>query len=152
MRIVQVIPQMFDLEFSLETVSQIGFATDSPGRMPLGVVPVEADGSVYCEAPVGKALYFQLLDEQGMAVHSMRSATYVHPGEQLVCQGCHEDKWRPRPRPPRRADGAAAAAVEDRAGSGQRRPAVQLHRAGQAAGVRRASASRAMPSIPKRPT
>ena len=99
MRIVQVIPQLFDLEFSLQSVSQIGFATDSPGRMALGVVPVEADGSVHCEAPVGKTLYFQLLDEQGMAVHSMRSATYVHPGESLVCQGCHEDKWRSVPQP-----------------------------------------------------
>lgn len=99
MRIVQVIPQLFDLEFSLQSVSQIGFATDSPGRMALGIVPVEADGSVHCEAPVGKTLYFQLLDEQGLAVHSMRSATYVHPGESLVCQGCHEDKWRSVPQP-----------------------------------------------------
>ena len=29
-----------------------------------------------------------------MAVQSMRSATYVHPGEQLTCVGCHEDKRR----------------------------------------------------------
>ena len=94
MRIVQVIPQMLDNWFSRESVSQISFATDSIGRMPLGVVPVEADGSVYCEAPVEKAIYFQLLDEKGMAVHSMRSATYVHPGEHLSCQGCHEDKWK----------------------------------------------------------
>ena len=95
MRIVQVIPQMLDNWFTQESVSQIAFATDSIGRMPLGVVPVEADGSVYCEAPVGKAIYFQLLDEKGMAVHSMRSATYVHPGENLSCLGCHEDKWNP---------------------------------------------------------
>ncbi|MCX6865668.1 MAG: hypothetical protein NTV46_05505 [Verrucomicrobia bacterium] len=94
MRIVQVIPQLFDLEFSTQSVSQIGFATNSAGRMALGVVPVEADGSVHCEAPVGKAIYFQLLDEKGMAVHSMRSATYVHPGEQMTCFGCHEDKWK----------------------------------------------------------
>lgn len=94
LRIVQVIPQMLDNWFSLASVSQISFATDSIGRMPLGVVPVEADGSVYCEAPVGKALLFQLLDEKGMAVHSMRSATYVHAGEQMTCLGCHEDKWK----------------------------------------------------------
>jgi hypothetical protein len=25
----------------------------------------------------------------------MRSVTYVHPGEQLTCQGCHERKHRP---------------------------------------------------------
>jgi hypothetical protein len=94
LRIVQVIPQMLDDWFSLESVSQVSFATDSIGRMPLGVVPVDDDGSVYCEAPVGKAIYFQLLDEAGMAVHSMRSATYVHPGEQMTCFGCHEDKWQ----------------------------------------------------------
>jgi hypothetical protein len=99
MRIVQVFPQMLDNWFSLESVSQISFATDSIGRMPLGIVPVEEDGSVFCEAPVGKAIYFQLLDEQGMAVQSMRSATYVHPGEHLSCLGCHEDKWQGSPRP-----------------------------------------------------
>ena len=99
MRIVQVIPQMLDNWFSRESVSQISFATDSIGRIPLGVVPVEEDGSVYCEAPVGKAVYFQLLDERGMAVHSMRSATFVHPGEHLSCQGCHEDKWTGAPGP-----------------------------------------------------
>jgi len=95
MRIVQVIPQMLDDWFSLESVAQVAFTTDSIGRMPLGIVPVEDDGSVYCEAPVGKAIYFQLLDDKGMAVQSMRSATYVHPGESLSCLGCHEDKWNP---------------------------------------------------------
>ena len=66
----------------------------------LGTVPVEADGSAYFEAPAGKAIYFQALDEQGMAVQSMRSATYVHPGEQLTCQGCHERKHDPPNRSP----------------------------------------------------
>jgi hypothetical protein len=27
-----------------------------------------------------------------MAIQSMRSVTYVHPGEQLTCVGCHEPK------------------------------------------------------------
>jgi hypothetical protein len=89
MRIVQVIPQLLTDPINVTLVS---LANDSIGRMPLGVVPVEPDGSVYCEAPVGKTIYFQLLDEKGMAVHSMRSATYVHPGEHLSCVGCHEDK------------------------------------------------------------
>ena len=63
--------------------------------MVLGTVPVEEDGSVYFEAPVGKAIGFQVLDEKGLAVQSMRSVTYVHPGERLTCLGCHESKWRP---------------------------------------------------------
>ncbi len=63
-------------------------------RMSLGIVPVEDDGSVYCEAPIEKAIYFQLLDENKMAVHSMRSDAFVHPGENLSCIGCHEDKMQ----------------------------------------------------------
>jgi hypothetical protein len=66
-------------------------------RMPLGVVPVEEDGSVYFEAPVGKELYFQLLDSNGCAIQSMRSGTYVHSGEQMSCYGCHEGKWSALP-------------------------------------------------------
>jgi len=39
------------------------------------------------------------LDSTGTAVQSMRSVTYVHEGERLSCQGCHERKHRPPPRP-----------------------------------------------------
>jgi cytochrome c553 len=69
---------------------QQGYGSESLARMPLGIVPVEADGSVYFNAPVAKELYFQLLDERGLAVRSMRSATYVHAGERMYCVGCHE--------------------------------------------------------------
>jgi hypothetical protein len=51
---------------------------------------VEADGSAHFNAPTGKLLYFQAIDEEGLAVQSMRSGTYLHPGERLTCQGCHE--------------------------------------------------------------
>jgi len=74
---------------------RIGVANQTNARAVLGSVPVEADGSVYFEAPVGKPIYFQALDSRGMAVQSMRSVTYVHPGERLTCQGCHELKHRP---------------------------------------------------------
>ncbi len=88
MRIIQVFPQFTPLI----NQPRIGYASESLARMSLGTVPVEADGSVYCEAPVGKEVYFQLLDEKGRAVQSMRSGAFVHPGEQLTCTGCHEDK------------------------------------------------------------
>ena len=94
-RIMQVIPQATPLI----NQTRIGYATESLARICLGTAPVESDGSVYCEAPVGKEIYFQLCDEKGMAVQSMRSGTYVHPGEQLTCQGCHEDKWTAIPLP-----------------------------------------------------
>ncbi len=93
MRIVQLIPKATPNANDPAT----SYGTQSLTRMPLGVVPVESDGSVYCEAPVGKLVYFQLLDEKGMAIRTMRSATYVHPGEQLSCTGCHEDKWTVTP-------------------------------------------------------
>jgi hypothetical protein len=73
---------------------RIGIANQTNARAVLGTVPVESDGSAYFEAPVGKAIYFQALDKQGMAIQSMRSATYVHPGEQMTCMGCHENKHR----------------------------------------------------------
>jgi len=71
---------------------RVGPGDGVSARAVLGVVPVEDDGSAYFEAPVEKAIYFQALDQNAMAVQSMRSATYVHPGEQLTCLGCHEKK------------------------------------------------------------
>jgi hypothetical protein len=59
----------------------------------LGTVPVNADGSVAFEAPAGKLLQLQLLDEQGLAVMTMRSSVYLQPGEQASCVGCHESRY-----------------------------------------------------------
>lgn len=73
---------------------RIGIGNQSLARGVLGVVPVEADGSAYFEAPAGRALYFQALDEKGLAVQSMRSLTYLQPGQRLACQGCHEIRNR----------------------------------------------------------
>jgi len=61
----------------------------------LGVVPVEKDGSAYFEAPAGRFLYFQLLDEHGLMIHSMRSGAMLQPGEVKGCVGCHEDHLSP---------------------------------------------------------
>ncbi|HEY3319818.1 MAG TPA: LamG-like jellyroll fold domain-containing protein [Planctomycetota bacterium] len=86
LRIVQNMPktnaQMAD--------PKMGYHWENTPRIPLGIVPVEEDGSAYFEAPVERELIFQALDENHMAVQSMRSVAYVHPGEQLTCQGCHE--------------------------------------------------------------
>jgi hypothetical protein len=56
----------------------------------LGTVPIERDGSVCFEAPSGRSLYFQLLDEQYRALQTMRSISGVMPGETRGCLGCHE--------------------------------------------------------------
>src|SRR5690606_106799 len=37
-------------------------------------------------------VFFQALDEKGMAVQTMRSLTYVLPGQTLSCVGCHEPR------------------------------------------------------------
>ena len=60
----------------------------------LGTVPVEKDGSVNFTVPAGKLIYFQALDENGLAVQSMQSVTYTHPGETLTCLGCHESRHK----------------------------------------------------------
>jgi len=56
----------------------------------LGTAPVEADGSVSFRLPPGVAVHFQLLDEHGRALQTMRSFTGVMPGERRGCVGCHE--------------------------------------------------------------
>jgi hypothetical protein len=66
-------------------------------KIVLGTTPVEDDGSVHCLAPIEKGIYFQLLDQDGLAVQSMLSVTYVHPGERLSCRGCHERYDRAAP-------------------------------------------------------
>ncbi|MBN1816863.1 MAG: discoidin domain-containing protein [Sedimentisphaerales bacterium] len=63
-------------------------------RYVLGTAPVEADGSAHFYVPAKKEVFFQALDQDGLAIQSMRSATYVQPGEQLLCQGCHEPRHR----------------------------------------------------------
>ncbi len=88
LRVLQLFPYPWHSPW--QDQPRLGPGSGVSARAVLGVVPVEADGSAYFEAPVEKAIYFQALDENGMAVQSMRSATYVHPGEKLVCRGCHE--------------------------------------------------------------
>ena len=65
---------------------------DFDNKMILGTVPVEADGSAYFSVPSGRFVYFQLLNQQGRMVHSMRSGVVVQPGELRSCVGCHEDR------------------------------------------------------------
>jgi len=95
LRVVQVYPK------ATFRVNQpdMGIASESLARGVLGEAPVEEDGSVRFTVPAGKPIYFQALDENGMAIQSMQSATYVHPGEKLTCQGCHEPKHRAIGRP-----------------------------------------------------
>jgi len=97
LRVYQVLPlSIASARVSHATGMQIPQAKDSINlaRTVLGTVPVEADGSAYFEAPARKELYFQAIDEDGLAVISMRSGTHLQPGEHLVCQGCHEPRHR----------------------------------------------------------
>jgi hypothetical protein len=58
------------------------------------MVPIEADGSVAFRAPPGKAIHFQLLDENLRALQTMRSFVGLMPGERRGCLGCHESHSR----------------------------------------------------------
>ena len=82
----------------------------------LGTVPVEEDGSAHFAVPPDKFVYFQLLDEDGMMVQSMRSGTMAQSGETTGCVGCHDGRRTAPPplakepplavrRPPSQLDG-----------------------------------------------
>jgi len=88
LRIIQLLPKSTPAPNGPRT----GAGNQTNARAVLGTVPVEADGSCHFLMPAGKAVYFQALDENGLAVQSMRSVTYVQPGRLLGCQGCHEPK------------------------------------------------------------
>ncbi|MDO4584414.1 MAG: hypothetical protein Q4D62_09960 [Planctomycetia bacterium] len=90
LRIVQVLPKSTPNANS----PMVGYANASPGKQILGTVPVESDGSAYFELPACTPVLFQALDEQGRAVQTMRSLTYVQPGENANCIGCHEDRMK----------------------------------------------------------
>ena len=90
LRIIQVLPKTT----APPNRPRIGAGNQTNARAVLGTVPVEADGSCYFRMPAGKCVYFQALDANGLAVQSMRSATYIQPGRVLSCQGCHEPKRR----------------------------------------------------------
>jgi len=88
LRVIQLLPKT--TPFANQPF--IGFGDQKSARMVLGTVPVEDDGSAFFRMPVNKPVYFQALDADGVAVQSMRSATYVHPGETLTCLGCHNSR------------------------------------------------------------
>ena len=57
-----------------------------------GLTPVNEDGSVYFNAPSGRALYFQVLDKDKRLIQSMRTFVQAAPGVTRSCIGCHERK------------------------------------------------------------
>ncbi len=93
LRICQIIGRP-KLPWGTKRNVHIGWSDGALIKHVIGTVPVEPDGSAYFEAPIEREIYFQAVDETGMAVQSMLSGTCVHPGEQLSCVGCHEDKWK----------------------------------------------------------
>jgi hypothetical protein len=70
----------------------IGVTGENPGKLVLGTVPVSADGSAYFRAPSGVNVFFQALDADGMAIRTMRTITYIQPGQTLSCVGCHDSR------------------------------------------------------------
>ncbi len=87
LRVFQVLPKT---STHVANQPRLGHANAESARMLLGTIPVEADGSAYFRAPARKPLYFQTVDEAGHAVQTMRSVTYLQPGERRSCLGCHE--------------------------------------------------------------
>ena len=70
----------------------LGISAEDPGKFVLGTVPVDRDGSAFFRVPSGVPLFFQALDDRGVAVQTMRTLTYAMPGQTLACVGCHESR------------------------------------------------------------
>ncbi|MDR2344822.1 MAG: NPCBM/NEW2 domain-containing protein [Planctomycetaceae bacterium] len=90
LRIVQILPKTTPNNNS----PRIGYGSEKNARAVLGTVPVEDDGSAFFNLPVDIPVYFLAIDQNGNSVQRMRSATYVKPGEKLMCNGCHENRHK----------------------------------------------------------
>jgi len=88
LRIVGVVPKVQPHM----NVPELGVSREETGKFVLGSVPVESDGSAHFAVPSGLPVFFQALDQRGMALQTMRSLTYVQPGQTLACVGCHESR------------------------------------------------------------
>ena len=88
LRVIQLFPKRDNTTMNRPDVS---VASESLCRGVLGDVPVEADGSAHFKMPSGKLVYFQALDQRGLAVQSMRSGTHVRTGQSVACAGCHDN-------------------------------------------------------------
>lgn len=86
LRVIRVFPQ------TVETPPSRSITPYEMPRQIIGTAPVADDGSVAFRAPAGQPLQFQLLDENGMAVMTMRALVYLQPGETAGCVGCHEPR------------------------------------------------------------
>lgn len=75
----------------VSTPVAIGNGTWDP-KIIYGDATVYDDGSVFFTVPARTPVYFQLLDEQGQMVQTMRSWSTLQPGENASCVGCHEHK------------------------------------------------------------
>ncbi|MCU0959819.1 MAG: hypothetical protein MUF48_06910 [Pirellulaceae bacterium] len=88
LRVIQIFPKTTPVADS----PRVGLAREENARAILGTVPVEADGSARFLVPALKPVLFQALDEDGYAYQTMRTITYVQPGERVACIGCHESR------------------------------------------------------------
>ena len=61
-------------------------------KIPIGDAEIYEDGSASFKVPARTPLYFQVLDENGHSIQTMRSWSTLQPGEHFACIGCHEDK------------------------------------------------------------
>jgi len=59
----------------------------------LGTVPVESDGSARFYIPANRPVYFQAINQNGVAIQTMRSDAFAVGGQSFqYCDGCHEPR------------------------------------------------------------
>lgn len=88
------IPTEEDKEVCSQASSQYASTWPPPCVQPriLGEAPVEEDGSFFVNIVGNTPYYIQILDEERMALYTMRAWAWMRSRAQRGCIGCHEDK------------------------------------------------------------
>lgn len=75
---------------TLAGVDKIGMTGPWEVVQIYGETPVRPDGSALFKVPADTPISFQVVDDRGQAVQSMRTWTTAMPGERVSCVGCHQ--------------------------------------------------------------
>lgn len=79
----------------------------------LGETPIHEDGSAFFTVPARTPVYFQIVDQKGDVIQTMRSWSTLMPAETFSCVGCHEQKSAsPDPSKPTLATAAGPRSLE----------------------------------------
>jgi len=92
--------QPSDVIFAAPTICPVSlYGASWESKEVIGEAKIFEDGSASFKVPARRPIYFQVIDDKGRCIATMRSWATLMPGETFACYGCHEGKAEAPPTP-----------------------------------------------------